>query len=55
MKPVKGMDTVQDCGCSGPFLSILLDLGIRSPDRAIIDGADLVPFINPCKRTRAEF
>ena len=49
-----GMDTIQDCGCCGPLLSVLLDLGIRSPDRTIIDGTDLVPFIDSHQGAWAE-
>ena len=31
VKPMDGMDTIQDSRCCGPFLSVLLDLGIGSP------------------------
>ena len=32
-----------------PLLSVLLDLGIRSPDRSIVDGTDLVPWDLVCE------
>ena len=55
MEPVDRMNTVQDCGCRGPLLSVLLDLGICSPHRPIIDGTDLVPFIDSRQGAWAEF
>ena len=37
-----------------PLLSVLLDLGIRSPDRSIIDGSDLISLIDSCQGAWAE-
>ena len=54
VEPVDSMDTVQDCGCCGPFLSVLLDLGIGASHRSIVDCMDLVPFVDPCQGTWAE-
>ena len=54
-QPMNAMNTVHHCGCCCFLCAVLLDMGICPTKTTIINGTNLVSFINGRHRPRTEF